>query len=101
MSRTQQIVPGVTVTPAGQATVEPSLTGVFCDLAIQLEESTDLPVDVEHVLAAVVLASQEGKLDPNAALKPDDSKLIEILKVHVKTIFADYGGIVEKEDLDA
>ena len=54
MSREQQIVPGIFVSSSGQATVDPSLADVLFDLAIKLEEPTNLPVDVEHVLAAVV-----------------------------------------------
>ena len=47
----QQIVPGISVTSSGQATVDPSLADVLFDLAIELEGPTNLPVDVEHVLA--------------------------------------------------
>ena len=35
------------------------------DLAIKLEEPTQLPVDVEHILAAIVMAARQGELDPN------------------------------------
>lgn len=70
----QQIVPGISVTPSGQATVDPALTEVLFDLAIKLEEPTNLPVDVEHVLAAIVLAARNGELDPNSPLSSDAGK---------------------------
>ena len=87
-----QIVPGISVNSSGQATVDPSLADVLFDLAIKLEEPTNLPVDVEHVLAAIVLAARKGELDPNTPLSSDDPALAEVLAGHVKTVFADYGG---------
>ncbi|MCC9602167.1 hypothetical protein LOC67_16540 [Stieleria sp. JC731] len=98
MNRDQQIVLGITVTSSGQATVAPSLSDILFDLAIKLEESTDLPVDVEHVLAAIVLASRNGQLKPEAQLSSDDQTLIAILATQVKTIFTDYGGQVGSDD---
>ncbi len=97
MSTEQQIVPGISVTSSGQATVDPSLANVLFDLAIKLEEPTNLPVDVEHVLAAVVLAARNGELDANTPLSSDDPALVDILMVHVKTVFADYDGKVGRD----
>ncbi|TDI90521.1 MAG: hypothetical protein E2O75_06040 [Chloroflexi bacterium] len=97
MSTEQQIVPGISVTSSGQATVDPSLANVLFDLAIKLEEPTNLPVDVEHVLAAVVLAARNGELDANTPLSSDDPALVDILVVHVKTVFADYDGNVGRD----
>ncbi len=97
MSTEQQIVPGISVTSSGQATVDPSLANVLFDLAIKLEEPTNLPVDVEHVLAAVVLAARNGELDANTPLSSDDPALVDILVVHVKTVFADYDGKVGRD----
>ncbi len=94
----EQIVPGIAVTSSGQATVDPSLTDVLFDLAIKLEEPTNLPVDVEHVLAAIVLAARGGELDPETFLSSDDPALITALIEHVKTVFADYGGKVGSDD---
>jgi hypothetical protein len=97
-SSDQQIVPGISVTPAGQATVDSALAEVLFDLAIKLEEPTNLPVDVEHVLAAIVLAARNGELDRNAPLSSDDPALAAVLAHHVKTVFADYDGKVGRED---
>jgi hypothetical protein len=94
----QQIVPGVSVAPTGQASVDPALTDVLFDLAIQLEEHTNLPVDVEHVLAAIVLAARDGELDPNRSLSPDDARLPQVLAGYVKKVFSDYGGNVGTEE---
>ena len=94
----QQVVPGISISVSGQATVDPSLADVLFDLAIKLEEPTNLPVDVEHVLAAIVLAARKGELDPNTQLSADDPALAEVLVCHVKTVFADYGGKVGEDD---
>jgi hypothetical protein len=98
MSTEQQIVPGISISISGQATVDPSLADVLFDLAIKLEEPTNLPVDVEHVLAAIVLAARSGELAPGMKLSSDDPVLAEILAVHVKTVFADYDGKVGMDD---
>nr|WP_143548150.1 hypothetical protein [Rhodopirellula sp. SM50] len=97
-SNPHQIVPGISVTASGQASVDPSVAEVLFDLALKLEEPTNLPVDVEHVLAAIVLAARNGQLDRNTSLSPDDPALVDTLAAHVKTIFADYGGNVGTDD---
>ena len=98
MSTEQQIVPGISMTASGQATVSPPLTEVLFDLAIKLEEPTNLPVDVEHVLAALVLAARKEELDPNQPISSDDPALVDILVEHVKTVFAAYDGTVGTDD---
>ncbi len=93
-----QIVPGISVTPAGQATVDPFVADLLFDLAIKLEEPTNLPVDVEHVLAAIVLAARKGELSPNTPLSSDDPVLVEALAIHVRTVFEQFDGKVGGED---
>ena len=93
-----QIVPGISVTSAGQATVDPSLSDVLFDLAVKLEEPTNLPVDVEHIVAAIVLAARNGDLDPNTRLSSDDPAVAAVLVGYVKTVFAEYGGTVGADD---
>lgn len=68
----QQIVPGLSVSTTGQATVDPSIADVLFDLAIKLEETTTLPVDVQHVVAALVLPARNGELDPTTPLSSED-----------------------------
>lgn len=94
----QQIVPGISVAPTGQATIDHSVSDLLFDLAIKLEEPTNLPVDVEHVLAAIVFASRKGELDPNTPLSSDDPVLFEVLMRHVKTVFEQFGGKVGREE---
>ncbi|MGB6045868.1 MAG: hypothetical protein WBF93_22120 [Pirellulales bacterium] len=94
----QQIVPGISISASGQATVDPSLAEVLFDLAIKLEEPTNLPVDVQHVLAAIVLAARKGGLAPDTQLSSDDQQLVAVLTPHVKTVFADFGCTLGTED---
>jgi hypothetical protein len=94
----EQVVPGISISPTGQATVDSSLTNVLFDLAIKLEELTELPVDVEHVLAAIVMAARQGELDSNTRLSSEDSASAAVLTNHVKTVFAEYDGKVGMDD---
>ncbi len=93
-----QIVPGISISASGQATVDPSLTNVLFDLAIKLEEPTNHPVDVQHVLAAIVLAARNGELAPDTQLSSDDQALNAVLIPHVKAVFANYDGKVGTDD---
>ena len=94
----QQVVPGISISSSGQATVDPSLTDVLFDLALKLEEPTNHPVDVQHVLAAIVLAARSGELEPDIKLSSDNQALVSVLTSHVKSVFENYGGEVGKED---
>lgn len=68
------------------------------NLAIKLEESTVLPVDVQHVVAALVLSARNGQLDPQKSLSCDDPVLATVLAVQLRTVFAVYGGKVDMDD---
>ena len=94
----QQIVPGVTVSSSGEATVDPSLKDTLFDLAINLEGPTNLPVDIEHVLAAIVLAARQNEIDSNTPICADDEALISVLAPNIKSVFKHYGGNVGSDD---
>ena len=94
----QQIVPGLSVSTTGQATVDPSISDVLFELAIKLKETTTLPVDVQHVVAALVLSARKGDLDPTMPLSSDDPVLSAVLATHLKTVFSVFGGKVGMDD---
>jgi len=98
MSAPIQIVNGITMTPEGEVSVESGLEETLFDLALAMEARTELPVDVEHVLAAVVLASRVGHVTPLYTLTSDDRELITLLDAHVRVVFDKYGGIVSEDD---
>ena len=91
-------MPGISISPSGQASVDSSLADVLFDLAIKLEELTQFPVDVEHVLAAIVMAARQGELDANTRLTSEDSAFAAVLTNHVKTVFSDYDGKIGMDD---
>lgn len=92
-----QIVTGISLSNSGQATVAPLLSNVLFDIALQLEELTHLPVDVQHVVAAIVLAAHKNELASDAVLVANDPELIRKLVVHIKTIFARFGNDLESD----
>ncbi|WP_442508276.1 hypothetical protein SH528x_007240 [Novipirellula sp. SH528] len=98
MKTQRQIVPGISLDAAGQATIDPSLHDVLFDLALNLESPTDLPVDFEHVVAAIVIATRRNQLKADYVLAADDPDLIEILTPHVKSVFELYGGRLGRDE---
>ncbi|MDA7858718.1 hypothetical protein N9B22_01490 [bacterium] len=96
--REEEILPGVFINSAGEATISKEMGDVLFALALELEEPAGFPVDVEHVLAAMVMAVRCGELDPGQALVGSDPQLVMQLLPHVKTVFRDFGGVVGKDD---
>lgn len=94
----QQIVQGISLSSTGQATVAPKLTNVLIDIAIKIDDVSKHPVDVEHVLAAIVLASRAGEVESATDLATADEKLISILAAHVETVFQQFDGKVGADD---
>lgn len=92
------IIKGITMTPEGEVTVDPALDEPLCDLAIAFQGPDDLPVDVEHVVAALILASRKGEVPSDYELRPRDKPLRAILLPHIRTIFNRYGGQVCEEE---
>ena len=100
MSNTSERIPivrGISMTHAGEVTVEPELDEALCDLAIALQDD-DSPIDVEHIVAALILASRAGHIPSDYQLKANDKPLRSLLKPHVRLIFQRYGGEVCEEE---
>ncbi|MEM9704070.1 MAG: hypothetical protein AAF907_16640, partial [Planctomycetota bacterium] len=70
------IAEGISLSSAGEVSVDEGLTETLLDLAEALEERTGRPVDVEHVVAAVVLANRAGKIGSDRRLGADDDLLL-------------------------
>ena len=68
----QQIIPGISLSPSGQATVDPSLTEALIDIAIKIDDMSKFPVDVEHILAAIVMASHCEAIKPDTELSSEN-----------------------------
>ncbi len=94
----QQIIRGISLSSSGQATVDPQLTDALIDIAIKIDDDSKFPVDVEHVLAAIVLATRTGDIDSATDLANADAKFVSILASHVETVFQKFGGKVGADD---
>lgn len=94
----QQIVPGISLSTSGQATVDPALTDVLIDIAIKIDDMSKFPVDVEHVLAAIVLAVRSGSIGADTDMSSDNDTLISALAENVETVFEKFGGKVGMDD---
>ena len=95
-----QVAEGVLISPSGEVSVDEGLTEVLLDLAEVLEDRTGRPVDVEHVVAAVVLANRAGNLGSEKRLRTGDDLLLMALAPHIEAVFAKYGGRVAEGDGD-
>jgi hypothetical protein len=98
-----EILPGLSIDGSGQVTVDNRMGELLFDLALQLEDlqledTVSAPVDVEHVLAAVVLAARDGEINADTSLTKDNAILLEVLRRHLKTVFQRYGGQLGRED---
>lgn len=94
----QQLVPGISLSTSGQATVDPALTEVLIDIAIKIDDSSRFPVDVEHILAAIVLAVRSGSIGTDTEISSDNDTLMSALAEKVETVFEKFGGKVGRED---
>lgn len=92
------IVQGITMTHAGEVAVEPELDETLCDLAIALQDDDDDPVDVEHIVAALILASRAGHIPSDYRLRKKDKALRALLRPHVRLIFQKYEGHVCEDE---
>ena len=94
----QQLVPGISLSKSGQATVDPTLTEVLIDIAIKIDDLSRFPVDVEHVLAAIVLAVRSGSIGTDTEISADNDTLMSALAEKVETVFEKFGGKVGMDD---
>ena len=94
------VAEGVLISPDGEVSVDEGLTEILLDLAEALEARTGRPVDVEHVVAAVVLANRAGNIGSEKRLRTGDDLLLMALAPHVETVFAKYGGRVAEDEAD-
>ncbi len=91
------IVPGLTMDARGVASVNAPLGELLVDLALQLEDVVSDPVDVEHILAAIVLAARDGELDSQTPLG-EVRGLAEILRRQLLVVFTQHRGRLGADD---
>ena len=93
----EQIVAGVTIDRQGLVSVEEGFQQTLCDIALALQECTPHAVDVEHVLAALVMSVRDGKLPRNIDLNSNGSEQTRILSRYVNVLFERYAGEINGE----
>lgn len=92
----QQLAPGMVMNSAGEVTIAPSVSETLFELALKLEDSTTLPVDVQHIVAAIALAVQAGGWDSAAELKADEATA-DRLSEYVRIVFTQFDGDIGEE----
>jgi hypothetical protein len=93
----RMILPGIGLDASGHATVDAPMSNRLIDLAIDLEAYTEHPVDVQHVLAAIILAVRQGQLSSQQALPGTDPQLCRVLARHVNDLFDHLGGELSQD----
>jgi len=97
-SQGQELLRGIHISSTGEVTIAPELEEVLCDLAIDLQADDDLPVDVEHVVAAIIIGVQQGDIHRVTRITTRDPALRKVLARNVKMLFEKYGGQVSEND---
>lgn len=93
-----RIVPGISISSTGEVSVDAEMASVLIDLAIRLDERSRHPVDVEHVLAAIIIAARHGELDRGKALMAEDGEVLRLLDRHVAQVLDQYGPDLDPDD---
>ena len=96
--RGRQVIQGITLSSRNEATVDPELADDLFDLALKLEESTGLAVDVQHVLAAIVMGSTTGEIPKEESVRTISESRLGILEKQVRIVFSQFGGKVGEDD---
>jgi len=94
----QTIVPGISLDDSGQAIIDRQMGQRLITLAIALEDHTPHPVDVQHVVAAIIYAARDGRLALGEPLPEQNPELLRLLAAHVNRLFAEHGGNVSGEE---
>jgi len=94
----EPIVEGVTIDRLGTVIVSEGHQQTLRDTAIALQDAIPYPVDVEHVLAALVMASRDGKIPRTATIDSENQEHIRTLSRYIEILFQKHGGKVTGED---
>lgn len=89
------IAVGVCLSESGEVSVDGPAGRALFDLALALEDATPYPVDVQHVLAAIVLAERDSLVDAETRLTSDDPALTGIIRDYLPIVFQEYDDQLE------
>lgn len=87
------ILPGISVDDSGRVSVDAKCGKLLFDLALEFEGIVSAPVDVEHVLAALILAVREQGLTvvSDVEMAPSNPVLLNAVRDCLPVIFERYG----------
>lgn len=85
------IAQGIRLDEAGQVSVDADVGRVLFDLAIELENVVPHPVDVQHVLAAIVLAERDGHVNDQTAISSSNEMLRGWVQTYLPVVIEQYG----------
>ena len=87
------ILPGISVDDPGRVSVDAKCGKLLFDLALECEDIVSVPVDVEHVLAALILAVREKGLAVKSEVEmtPSNPVLLDAVRECLPVIFERYG----------
>ena len=87
----RMITQGILVDDAGQVSVDAETGRLLIDLAIDLEGAVPQAFDVQHVLAAIVLAAQEGLIGDQTCMSRDNPTLRNSVIRYLPVVLERYG----------
>ena len=93
------ILPGISVDDSGRVSVDAERGKLLFDLALELEDVVSAPVDVEHVLAALILAVREkGLAVTEAEMSRSNPVLLDAVREGLPIVFERYGSDLGEPD---
>ena len=94
-SPAEKIVEGISLDRRGTVTVAPGHQQTLCDVSLALQDVCKYAVDVEHVVAALVMAVRDGRLERDSVVSPDDQVVISVLMGYMPLLFEQLKGVVD------
>lgn len=92
---------GISVDARGHVSVDKAMGELLFDLALELEGAIPHPVDVEHVLAAIVMATRGGEIRRETTLSKSDPQTMDVLRRNLEKVFRSFGDQLGSEDFDS
>ena len=89
------IAVGICLNESGEVSVDGPAGRALFDLAIALEDATPHPLDIQHVLAAIVLAERDALVGPSTRLTADNLSLKRIICDYLPLVFKQYDDQVD------
>ncbi len=87
----RMIAQGISSDTSGQVSVDANAGRLLIELAIDLEASQTQSIDVQHVLAAIVLAARDGLVDDQTCMSRDNDALRNSVIRYLPLVLTRYG----------